>query len=119
MSDGDHHGNAGEHGGVRARFTGPTRTLHAKERDAEGNPIVRSQEPAAYVQYRDAETGQVHNLPASDIYEDDWQALPAGAREAVRDSGLYAVLTDAEAAERKKRARERARPAEPAGVKEG
>ena len=51
--------------------------------------------PAEYLQYRD-DTGQVHNVPARDLTDDDWAALPAEGRAAVKDSPLYTVATDAE-----------------------
>lgn len=85
---------------VRAKWVGPMRDVRAAEADESGIKPVTHQEPAEYLQYRDAETGEVTNLPASDISDEAWASLPAEARKVVKDSSLYEVDTDAQAAAR-------------------
>lgn len=50
----------------------------------------------------------VEGIPARGLDEDEWDALTAEQRKAVRDSGLYEVRTDREMSPR----REREQPAE-------
>lgn len=53
-----------------------------------------------YVKFPDAV------IPGGTIYESDWQQMPVGAREVVRESGLYDVRTN-EDVESERRGRRR------------
>jgi hypothetical protein len=109
-------------GGVRAKYLGGVRRRYAKEPDpATGERAVLDEAPAEYVQWRDEETGEVANIPAGDLSDEAWDALPAAGRKAVRESPLYAVPSEKEHAERRReRARGGAAPAAAAeAVKEG
>jgi hypothetical protein len=87
--------DSGDH--ARARWTG-----------AEGE----------WVQHRDEQTGEVRNLPPRDLSDQEWDALSAGERKTIRDSGKYEVATEAEAAARRKAPTREATTGAPAAVKE-
>lgn len=102
---------------VRAKWVGPMRDVRAAEPDESGFKPVTHQEAAEYLQYRDDETGEVRNLPASDITDHEWDALPSGARQVIRDSGYFEVDTDAQAAARMRKSK--GKPESAAPVAEG